>query len=226
MLWLKSSCRIIFLIGLSFGVGVRVSAQVDCVYGFKISVTDEARQKAEGVMIEVTELNHKTQLPNLSDGRLPMPEGTYFVGVVGSGTTLPGDYRLRVTADGFKPFEWRFKFPVCEIQRYELRLKAEGSPGEAEFERLFTVHGKVFDEDSKPFNKASVEASVAGGKVYRALSNAYGYYEIGLPKGMANIRVKGEGIPDAVFESFVVDKNYAVLNVPVCRKCGQKEPKN
>ncbi|MDT4896352.1 MAG: Carboxypeptidase regulatory-like domain [Acidobacteriota bacterium] len=142
------------------------------------------------------------------------------------GSTIRGNFLLRVSAAGFESYERQVKFPVCEIQSYELRLRPQGSTDQAQFERLLTVHGKVFDEDKKPFGNAKIEARSADGRVYQTTSNAYGYYKIDLPKGTMSIRISDVRIPDVVFDNYKIEKNYSVLNASVCLKCNQKQSKN
>jgi hypothetical protein len=96
----------------------------------------------------------------------------------------------------------------------------------AQFVRLFTVHGKVYNEEKKPFGNARIEAGSADGRTYQATSNAYGYFELYVPGGVADIRVSGDKIPDVVFDNYKVEKNYSVLNVSVCLKCDRKQSQN
>jgi hypothetical protein len=216
--------RILLLIVLVFGFHLSVNAQADCSYGFKIYVRDESGKTIENAKHEVSGVSRKDILP--SAVQVFIAEGAYFVRASMYGSTIQGNFLLRVSAEGFETYERQFNFPVCEIQSYELRLPPKGSSLQARFERLFTVHGKVFDEDKKPFGNAKVEARSADGRVYQATSNAYGYYKIDLPKGTMSIRISDARIPDVVFDNYKIEKNYSVLNVPVCLKCNQKQSKN
>jgi len=215
---------VLALVALTLGFSLSVKAQADCVYGLRIYARGEAGKAIENAKIEVSGLSQKDKLPpNLV--RIYFDRGSYFVGIVDYGSTLPGDYLLRVAAGSFESYERQFKFPVCEIQSFELKLQPKGSTAKAGWERLFTVHGKVFDEEMKPVGNAKIEAAFADGRVYQTSSNAYGFYEIGLPKGVATIRVTDSRIPEIVFRDFKIGKNHSVLNVPVCLKC-KTETKN
>jgi hypothetical protein len=212
------------LIALTFGFSLSVKAQADCVYGFRIYVRNEAGKAIENAKLEVRGLSQKDRLPPNVKSYMEK-SGVYNIHNFG-GTTIDGDFLLKISVNDYESDERRIKFPVCEMQSFELVLRPIGSTEQASFERLFTVHGKVFDEEMKPFGNAKVEAKSADGRVYQTSSNAYGFYEIDLPKGIAAIRVTDSRIPDVVFENFKIEKNYSVLNVPVCLKCKQNESKN
>jgi hypothetical protein len=173
----------------------------------------------ENAKIELAGASEKDKLPSNVNSYVDK-SGVYNVHGFG-GMTVKGDFLLKISAAGFEPYERRFNFPFCEIQSFELKLRPAGSTAKAEFERLFTVHGKVFDEDMKPFGNAKVVASNSDGRVYQTNSNAYGYYTFDLPKGVTTIRVTDSKIPDVVFDNYKVEKNYSILNVPVCLKCKQ-----
>jgi hypothetical protein len=212
------------LLALTFGFSLSVKAQEDCVYGFRIYVRDEAGKAIENATVEVKGLSQKDKLPPSVKPYMEK-SGVYNVHNFG-GTTVDGDFLLKISAAGYEAYERPIKFPVCEMQSFELRLRPAGSNEKASFDRLYTVHGKVFDEEMKPFGNARVEARSADGRVYQTSSNAYGFYEIDLPKGVATIRVTDSKVPDVLFENFKIEKNYSVLNVPVCLKCKQTETKN
>lgn len=221
MFRLTNPRKILVLIVLVLGFGFSARAQEDCVYGYKIYVRDETGKAVENGKLEVSGLNDTVKLP---------PNANYYVDKSGVyningayGSTIKGAFRFKISAEGFETYERQFNFPVCEIQSFELRLRAEGSTDKASYERLFRLHGKVFDEERKPFGNAKVEAESSGGRVYQTYSNAYGYYEIDLPKGVTNVRVSDGRIPDVVFENYRIEKNYSVLNVAVCLKCGRKQ---
>jgi Carboxypeptidase regulatory-like domain len=196
----------------------------DCVYGFKIYARDETGKVVENVKLEVVGVSEKDKPPSNVNSYVDK-SGVYNIHGSG-GMTVKGDFLLKISAKGFEPYERQFNFPFCEIQSFELKLRPVGSTAKADFERLFTVHGKVFDEDMKPFGNANVEAKSSDDRVYQTNSNAYGYYTFDLPKGVTTIRITDSKIPDVVFDNYKVEKNYSVLNVPVCLKCKQKEPKN
>jgi hypothetical protein len=221
---LTTTGRSLSLLILAFGLSLSVQAQKDCVYGFKIYARDEAGKTIENAKVEVSGLRSGKKLHRPFD--IYFADGFFFVGASESDATLPGDYLLRISAEGFETYERRLKFPVCEIQSYELRLTAKGSSARTAFERLFTVHGKVFDEDRRPFSNAKIEARSADGRTFKASSNAYGYFELNVPRGMTTVRVSDEKIADVVFENYQVLKNYSVLNVAVCLKCKQKQSEN
>jgi hypothetical protein len=208
---------ILALLALTFGFSSSVKAQVDCVYGFRIYARDEAGKAIEGAKIEVKGLSERDKLPaNVN----PYVEksGAYNIHAFG-GQTLKGDFILKVSAAGYEVYERRFNFPVCEMQSFELSLRSAGSTEKANFERLLTVHGKVYDDWMKPFGGARIEATLADGRVYRTSSNAYGYYEIDLPRGVAKFLVTDKRIPNIIFENFKVEEKNTVLNMPVCIKC-------
>ncbi|MDT4968745.1 MAG: hypothetical protein QOJ64_3482 [Acidobacteriota bacterium] len=215
----KATIKILVMVILAFGVSFRVSAQRDCVYGFKIYARDEAGEAIESGKLEVETLSSGGKLPgNVS--HYVDPGGIYKVlGLMG--TTLKGNFLFRISAPGFEVYERRFNFPLCEIQSYELRLSAKSSSAKSQFERLLILHGKVFSEEMKPITSAKVVATFANGRAYRANSNAYGYYELAVPKGVANIRVAVQGSPDVAFENYRIETDYSVLNVPVCLNCKQ-----
>jgi Carboxypeptidase regulatory-like domain len=216
--------KILTLIVLVFGFSLSVNAQRDCSYGFRIYVRDEAGKTIENAKHEVSGVSQKDKLP--AAFQVYFTEGAYFAGAIMRGPTIRGNFLLRVSAAGFETYERQVNFPVCEIQSYELRMRPEGSTRQALFERLFTVHGKVFDEDKKPFGNAKVEARSADGRVYQTTSNAYGYYKIDLPKGTMSIRISDARIPDVVFDNYKIEKNYSVLNAAVCLKCNHNQSKN
>lgn len=226
MLKSRSLKLILTLIVLLLGFNLTAQAQdeEDCVYGYKIYVRDEAGKPVENAKLEVSGVTTKDKLP---DDVKPFlgHSGAYIISG-DEGTTVKGNFMLRVSAKGFETYERKFSFPECEYQTIELRLRAEGSTNKATFERLSNLHGMVYDEDMKPFKDAKVEISYAGGKILHVSSNAYGFYEIDLPQGEATVRVTGDGIADVVFENYKLDEDRPTLNVPVCRKCKQKESKN
>lgn len=217
---LKNLNIILALIVLVLGFNFSIKGQEeDCVYGFKIYARDETGKTVANAKVELAGATERDKLPSNVNSYVDK-SGVYNVHGFG-GTTVKGDFLLKISAEGFEAYERQFNFPVCEIQSFELRLRAVGSTAKAEFERLFTVHGKVFDEDMKPFGNARVEAKSSDGRIYQTSSNAYGYYTFDLPKGVTAIRVTDSKIPDVVFDSYKVEKNYSVLNVPVCLKCKQ-----
>jgi hypothetical protein len=203
---------------LGFNVGAK-GQEEDCVYGFKIYARDEAGKMVEKAKLELAGASEKDKLPSNVNSYIDK-SGVYNIHGFG-GMTVKGDFLLKFSAEGFEAYERQFNFPFCEIQSFELKLRAKGSTAKAEFERLFTVHGKVFDEEMKPLGNTKVVATNSDGRVYQTNSNAYGYYTFDLPKGVTKIRVTDSRIPDVVFDNYKVDKNYSVLNVPVCLKCKQ-----
>jgi len=214
---------VLALVALAFGFSLSVKAQADCVYGFRIYARDEAGKAIENAKVEVSGAGENDKLPSNVNSYI---EKSGVINVHGfGGTTVEGDFVLKVSAAGYEAYERKFNFPVCEMQSFELRLRPAGSTAKAAFERLFNLHGKVYDEEMKPVGNAKVEAKSAEGRVYQTASNAYGFYEIDLPKGVATIRVSDSRISDVVFENFKIEKNYSVLNVPVCLKC-KTETKN
>jgi hypothetical protein len=221
---LRHRHKILALVILILSFSFSIEAQEDCVYGFRIYARDETGKAIENAKLEVSGSSEKDKLPSNMNS-FAEKSGVYNIHGSG-GTTAEGDFLLKISAEGFETFERQFKFPVCELQSFELKLRPAGSTDKVDFERLFTVHGKVLDEDSKPFGNAKVEARISDGRVYQTFSNAYGYYTFDLPNGVATIRVTDSKIPDVVFDNYKIEKNYSVLNVPVCLKCKQKESKN
>jgi hypothetical protein len=224
MLRLKTTCGIFFLFILAFSFSINAEAQADCVYGLKIYARDEAGKAIENGKLEVVPVGSRAALP---------PYASHYVergglyNIAGhAGKTIRGDFLFRISAEGFDSYERKFNYPVCELQSFELRLPAKGSPAKALFERLLTVHGKVYDEDKKPLGNAKIEATGAGGRIYQAASNAYGYFELHVPGGAVDIRVSHAKFPDVVFDNYKVEKNYSVLNVPVCLKCSRTQSQN
>ena len=207
-----------------FGLSLSAEAQEDCVYGYKIYVRDEAGKLITNAKLELSGVSEKDKVPSNLSSYLDKG-GVYNIHGYAV-TAVDGDFLLKISAQGFETYERQFKFPACELQSFELSLPPAGSTARADFERLFTVHGKVFDEEMKPFGNAKVEAKSSDGRVYQTFSNAYGYYTFDLPKGTANIRITDSKIPDVVFDNYKVEKNYSVLNVPVCLKCRQNDSKN
>ena len=224
MLSLRGSVRILGLIAFLFAFGLSAEAQEDCLYGFKIYIHDQAGKAVKGAKLEAAGVTEKDVLP--ADVKPLVSYSGAYVIANDAGRTVKGDFVLKASAEGFETYERRVNFPVCELQRYELRLRPKGSAGEASFDRLFNLHGTVFDEAQKPFGGASVEATFASGRVFQATSNAYGYYEMDVPEGAASIRVTNGRIPDVSFDKFTVEDGNTVLNVPVCLKCKQAESKN
>lgn len=216
--------RIMALTVLACALSLHAQAQQDCLYGFKIYVRDQAGKTVKDAKVEVAGVTKDDKLPADVKPLLGYT-GAYLLSN-DVGQTIDGDFVLRVSADGFETYEWKFNFPECELQIYDLRLQPKGSTDKVGFERLFNLHGRVYDEDSKPFAGAKVEAKFADGRVFQATSNAYGYYEMDVPKGVANIRVTGSRIPEVNFDKFDVEEDNFVLNVPVCLKCKSKESKN
>jgi hypothetical protein len=224
MFRLTNLSKTFFLIAFIIGFSSSALAQEDCVYGYKIYIRDEAGKVIEKAKLELSGLSEKDKLP--SDLSSYLDKGGVYNIHGYAATAVEGDFLLKISAAGFEAYERQFKFPACELQSFELSLHPTGSTAKADFERLFTVHGKVFDEEMKPFGNAKVEAKSSDGRVYQTYSNAYGYYTFDLPKGVANIRVSESRIPDVVFDNYKVEKNYSVLNVPVCLKCKQNDSKN
>lgn len=222
MLRLEKLKRILVLVVLVLGFDFSARAQVDCIYGYKIYVRDEAGRVIGNGKLEVSGV--KTPLPFNAKYYVDQDAVYNIIGTLGA--TIKGDFLFRISAEGFEPFERRFNFPDCEFQRFELRLQPKGSTAQAHYERLFILQGKVFDEDKKPLGDAKVEAKSADGRVYQAYSNPYGYYQLGLPKGVATVRISSSRFPDIVFDSYQMEKNYSVLNVPVCLKCSPKQSPN
>lgn len=222
MFRLKRLKKILVLMVLVLGFDFSAEAQMDCVYGYKIYVRDEAGKVIGNGKLEV------------SGVRIPLPRKvTYYIdqeavyNIIGlMGSTIKGDFIFTISTEGFETYERRFNFPDCEVQKFELRLQPKGSSAKAHYERLLNLHGKVFDEKKRPLGNAKVEAKSADGRVYQTFSNQYGYYEIALPKGVADIRISDSRFPVVVFDNYKVEKNYSVLNVPVCLKCNQKQSKN
>lgn len=214
MLRLKQLKGVLLLVVLVCGFNCRAEAQTDCGSGYKIYVRDEAGNAIRNGKLEVKGLSFP--LPGNATSYV---DGEAVYNIVGEmGATIKGDFLFKISAEGFEPYERRFNFPVCEYQRFELRLQPKGSSAKAHYERLFILHGKVFDEEKRPLGHVKVEAKTADGRIYQTFSNQYGYYEIGLPRGVANIRVSDSRFPPRVF-IFKLETNYSVLNVPVCLKC-------
>ena len=224
MLSLRGPSRIVALTVFLFASGLNAWAQENCLHGFKIYVHDQAGKAVKGAKLEAAGVTEKDVLP--ADVKPMVGYSGAYVIADDAGTTIKGDFLLKVSADGFEPYERRINFPVCELQRFELRLQPKGSKAEASFERLFNLHGTVFDEAQKPFGGANVEATFASGRVFQATSNAYGFYEMDVPEGAASVRVTNSRIPDISFDKFTVEDGNTVLNVPVCLKCKQAESKN
>jgi hypothetical protein len=215
MFRLKAHKRVLVLIVLALGFSSGVVAQEDCYYGYKIYVRDEAGKAIRNGKLEVSGLKS----PLLGDATYYVDQNDVYHIMGATGSTLRGDFIFRISADGFAPFERRFNFPDCEIQFFELRLQPKDSSAKALYERLFILYGKVYDEDKKPLASVRIEATSADGRVYQTVSNPYGYYEIALPRGVANIRVSDGRVPDMVFKNYRIEKNRSVLNVRVCLRC-------
>lgn len=221
---LDPSRRTLVLLILACGLSLSANAQEKCLYGFKIYVHDQTGKTIRDAKLEATGATDKDKLP--ADVKPIISYSGAYLLSSDEGTTIDGDFLLRVSADGFETYEWKFNFPDCEMEIYELRLQPKSAAAKASFERLFNLHGRVYDEASKPFGEAKIEATFADGRVYQATSNAYGYYEMDVPPGVANIRVTNSRIPEVAFEKFEVADGNTVLNVPVCLKCKGKESKN
>lgn len=219
MLNLTNLSRTLSLITLVFGCSLGVKAQRACGFGLNIYVRDEAGKSVENGKLEVSVSGGKGKLPGNVVSHIDK-DGLYRV-AAGFGSTLKGEFVFKISAEGFETYERQFNFPVCEYQSFELRLQPKGSSAKAHYERLLILHGKVFDEEKRPLGNAKVEATSVDGRVYQTFSNPYGYYEIGLPRGLANIRISDDRFPSVVFDKYKIEKNYSVLNVPVCLKCNR-----
>lgn len=207
--------RILALMVFVLGCVASAEAQVDCYYGYKIYVRDEAGKVIGNGDFKVTAL--KGPWPQNAKYYIDDNAIYHIMGVMN--TTIRGDFRLMVSAPGFEPFERTFNFPVCETQWFELRLQPKGSSVMAHYQRLNTLRGQVFDEEKKPVVDVKVEVKSGDGRVYQTLTNFSGYYDLGVPEGVADIRISGRGFSDIVFNNHKVADVSTVLDVPVCLKC-------
>lgn len=144
--------------------------------------------------------------------------GHYFVGFMMYGCAYPGDFRLRVSAEGFQSYERPITF-TGGLVAWGLTLPPEGSPLTAQFETLATLRGQVIDQHGREFSGAQIEAKNALGKVYQETSNRYGYYTLDLPSGVYTVRVTGTEIAPVIFENHKIQDKYVTLDISTCRNC-------
>lgn len=201
---------------LLVGCSASAKSQADGTYGYRIYLRDGSGNSVPYAKVEVFGASEKDRLPTAFKNLFT--SGAYFVGFIMYGIAYPGDFRLRVSAEGFQSYERPITFTEGLVA-CELTLPPVGSMLTGQFEILATLHGRVVDQKARPFSGAQIEAKNAHGKVYQDKSNESGYYSLDLPKGIYTVRLTGTEIAPVVFENYKVQDKYANLNVRVCRKC-------
>jgi hypothetical protein len=132
---------------------------------------------------------------------------SYFVGFIAYGCSYPGHFLLKVSSEGFQSYERPITFTEGLVA-CELTLQPKDSRISPEFEMLAELHGRVVDQEGKPYGGAQIEATNERGRLYQDYSNEGGYYSVDLPKGLNTLRITGQ---------------HQSLNLSVCKKCKPSE---
>ncbi|HYW70383.1 MAG TPA: carboxypeptidase-like regulatory domain-containing protein [Pyrinomonadaceae bacterium] len=191
-------------------------SQADCIYGYKVYVLDNHGRRVANAKLEVTSSTEADKLsPALQNFQI---REAYFVGFVMRGCSYPGNFILRVSADGLKSYERPITFTEGLVA-CELRLQPAASNSADLFLELATAGGKIVDENKLPYRGAHIEAISETGRIHLADSDEYGNYEFDLPKGVYKVRVTSSDTAPIILEKQEIQSKFQRLDVTVCRTC-------
>ncbi len=157
--------KVFQILVLIFGLTVVGNAQLDCGWGIKLYV----RGKSEKII-----QNPKIKLIGSNVPHYYSTDNYHFWGE-GMGTGVHGEFLLKVSADGYKNFEQIVKFPHCDIQILELRLKPENSIDNAVLERLTRLSGSITNQINKRIEGIKIVLTNKNGKRFENLAESGGY---------------------------------------------------
>jgi hypothetical protein len=220
MVVLRKFSRVFVVITLLFCCDSSATSQADCAYGYRIYIRDGSGKSITNAKVEVFGLSEGDKLPAAFQNAFI--NRVYFVGFVMYGCSYPGHFLLRVSAKGFQSYEQPITFTEGLVA-CELTLQPKGSTMNVNFEILATLHGRLVDQEGRPFGGGQIDATKGRGRVYQDYSSEYGYYNLDLPKGVNTIRFTGTDIAPIVFENYRIEGKDPNLDVSVCRKCKPSE---
>src|SRR3712207_4678861 len=135
--------KILQLFILVLGLTVVANAQMECIWGIKLYVRDEAGQTIQDAQVKISALNQGQKMPQ------PIFSLGYFFIGESSGKSLRGNFPLKVSASNFEDFETNVSFPSCDMSVYELKLKSRNSGGQASFAQLSRFVGRIIDTSKR-----------------------------------------------------------------------------
>jgi hypothetical protein len=164
--------KIIFLFIFCFVFALNANAQLCGRYTTKLTIKDE-----RGGAIENAEVKLKTSGKDETKGKIferDADNSSVFSITFFEGHQLGNDYKLTVSAEGYKNFETSIKFPHCIQRNFVIKLAAEKSAAQNFFGQTKTISLGVYDNDEKKVEGVSLTLIGENGEVQQSISGDYG----------------------------------------------------
>lgn len=198
---MKIRSFIIFLI-LFFSFAFGVKAQADCIYRFRLNVSDNKGKILNNAKVKFRgrDLSYNTDL-----------KAFYFSELNGCNFKIKG--LLEVTSKGFDNFAREFELKGS-FSSYELKLNAKGSKQSAIFDQLAVVSGIIKDTAEAVIPNTRVILTDGNGKKTETITNENGYFRLDVQYGTYTLEFIGTaGFQVKKYENFELTKGYKNLNV-------------
>jgi hypothetical protein len=173
----------ICLAGFVYGV----YSQPCAGFSVKVFVRDQAFKIVPGAQVEAVRLpeNGKREIYTKSS---KINENAYelMFSLPKLGEYFKEDFLLRASAKNLKTGELKVNFPDCKTRSFEFILK----PQNAEAVELEYLVGKIKDKKGRAVVGAKITATGENGRIYEALTDDNGDFDMDLPLGVYKIQIE------------------------------------
>jgi hypothetical protein len=179
------SFAILIIVLLSFAAGVE--AQKCGPSSHKFYVLDDQGNSIKDVKFEFAE--PEEGVTDKMEKFLLVNETSYTIFFGFDRPTPDGNKLVKISADGFEPFERIFYFRIAQYEAYNLILKRIGGTETARLEDLIHFTVGIEDKDKEPISGLKVVLKSADGKTFEYKTSEYGIARFDVLEGKYEIEI-------------------------------------
>lgn len=204
--------RLLILAGLLGIFSPLVKAQADCLFNFRLSLSDN-----KGTILNNAQVKFGERELNYSADQ----RAYNYSNLSSCSAKIKG--LLRVSAAGFEKFEGEIEINAS-FSSFGLRLKRKNSAQKALFEELSVFSGVVTDANNASIENTRVILTAENGKRTELLTKEDGSFRVDIESGKYSLEFIGTaGFMPKKFERFELTKGFknldVVLEVKPCDDC-------
>jgi hypothetical protein len=177
---------ILIILLLSFCFSVEAQR---CESSHKFYVRDNQGNLIKGVKFEFSE--PEEGITDRMERFLQVDKDDYTIYFGMDRPTPEGNKLLKISAEGFEPFEREFYFQIGQYEVFNLTLKRNGSCETTRLEELVPFNVHVEDKDEEPVSGLKVILKSADGKTFKDKTGEYGSAHFEVLEGKYDIEISG-----------------------------------
>lgn len=190
------SLKLIFVSALAFAFAIQTNAQLCGKYSTTLQIKTAEGKPIENAVIQLLPIE-KDETKGKTFARDEKDYSKFSIWFF-EGHQLTANYKLMISADGFKTLEKKIRFPHCERQTFEMQLEAKSQTEPA------ILSGTVFDDKGAVIPQTKISFTDSKGKVFKTFTNDDGVYSIELSEGKYKVEFNKENFSPYRIENYYI----------------------